>query len=146
MIANSGRNTLNKLLARSVAPQWGIGIGNGGSDPVYLTPIASGPNDTDLKKLVYFSPSIDVMTDVTPPESDFPRIFVQHTFFARNVAPTGVAITFIDELGVFVKDPDTGLYSLVDRQPFDRIQFIVPATGASVSRDFETIQHTFGCM
>jgi len=125
----------NKLQARGIALSWSVAIGNGGSDPSLGVPIAPSINDTALKSQIYKSRVVDSISYLEPPQTTFPETEFRHTFYARNVVPTGVAITFVDEFGVFATDPDTGLDVLIDRVTFDRESFSVPAAGRSVSRD-----------
>jgi len=146
MLTQVGRVVMNKNMARGLSPVSAVAIGNGGTDLTYGVPIASSLNDVELASKIFFSASIDTIQTLTPPATSFPRITVQHTFFARNVPPTGVAVAYIDEFGIYARDPDTGLYVLVDRQTFNREQFNVPATGASLSRDAIEIIHTLGVL
>lgn len=145
MITAVGQVVWNKVIALGSPAQWGCAVGNGGSDSVYGVPIAPAFSDTALRSQVYFSESIDSIKPIAGPSSYFPRIEMQHTFYARQVVPNGLsAVSTVDEFGVFLKDPETGLYVLVDRQTFNKLKFVVPISGPSVSRDYVTLLHTLG--
>jgi hypothetical protein len=144
MITNVGRAAITKNIARGNQPLIACAIGDGGSDPVYATDIAASINDVQLAHQIYFSPTIDVIESLLPPVSDYPRVRVTHAFFASLVVPSGTPVSYIDEFGVFTKDPDTGLYVMVYRETFPRRTFRVPATGISVSRDTRTVTTQFG--
>lgn len=145
MITSVGQVVWNKIMALGTPAKWACAIGNGGSDPVYGVPIAPAFSDTVLRSQIYFSSSIDSITPVAGPASYFPRIEVMHTFFAQQVVPNGVsAVAAVDEFGVFLQDPETNLYVLLDRQTFSKLKFVVPISGPSVSRDYVTLLHTLG--
>jgi hypothetical protein len=133
-------------MARGTAPLLACAIGNGGTDAIFATPIAESPYDTGLRNQIFFSPSINTIREIGPPDSEIPRIEVVHTFYSRNVVPNGTAITYIDEFGIFAKDPDTQLYVLVDRRTFDRLEFNVPASGPRGSRNVLTLKIALGMM
>jgi hypothetical protein len=135
MKTSVGIALLNKLQARSLGPTWSVAIGNGGSDPSLGVPVAPSLGDTALRSQIYKSRLVDEIADIQPPQTAFPETEFRNTFYARNVVPTGTAVTFVDEFGVFATDPDTGLDVLIDRVTFDREPFNVPASGRSVSRD-----------
>lgn len=130
-----GLTVLNKNLARGKSPVAAVAIGTGGADPGTGISVAPSINDTGLKNQIYFTETIDVVSEIEPPQTDTPRVEVRNTFYARNVVPSGIAVTAINEFGVFAKDPDTGLFVLIDRVTFDNEPFSVPASGRSVSRD-----------
>lgn len=130
-----GLTVLNKNMARGKSPVSAVAIGTGGSDPGTGVAVAPSINDTGLRNQIYFSEVIDVIAEVEPPQTATPRVEVRHTFFARNVVPSGIAVTAISEFGVFAKDPDSGQFVLVDRVTFDNESFGVPASGRSVSKD-----------
>lgn len=140
MITNAGRLLILKNMVRANCPISAIGVGNGGEDPFLHVPIAPTPDAVSLKNLIFFEESIQNLEPIAPPTGDVPRLLLRHSFFAKAVSPSGTAVNYLNEVGLFVKDPDTKLWVLVWVKTFPNKKFRVPASGAAVAPDVVTIK------
>jgi hypothetical protein len=135
MITNAGRVMLIKSLMSGKVVFSGIAIGDGANDPILNAPIAPSPDATSLKHQYFFDPRIQLLSVTSPGTGIRPRLFVKHTFENSLVPPTGSTISSINEVGLFVIDPETNQNVLFAIKSFQSRLFRVPATGSATVRD-----------
>lgn len=139
VLTDVGRNIIIKNMANGKPFVWTISIGNGHYDTGLLAPIAPATSETILQSEFFRDQQVQTINPTTAGVGSSPAIFFRHTFINQNVPATGTAISFISEAGLFLKDFDSGLFTLVWLSSFQKFKFRVPATGTAVVRDAPTL-------
>lgn len=144
MLTNAGRTVILKALVTGKATIFQIAFGDGGADPQTGAAIAPTPDVTDLNAKIFTDNGIQSIKVISPNQTSKPIIQIRHTFNSSTVPSIGRDVSTMNEVGLYMTDPDTGNPVLVWIKTFKLKtgeKFRVPATGKAQTPDRVKIRY-----